>query len=362
MGAEQNREAALSRLLSEMFDGDSAGLLRWVRLHLGMRIHDELPTGVPLSGSPSTPRWPSSSTALSMRHFLEEPESHLHFDAQHRLIEQILVHRGNRQLFLTTHSPVFLNGFGEKADVFRVTREDGKARVERSLHRGHQRHVLDDLGVRPSSLLQSNCVLWVEGPTEHVLVRHWLSLVDEDLREQRHYDFAYTGGSLLAHLGADVEPDLQDLRDLFRVCRYNYLICDRDAGPSTDPAKPDVQRIQSLLNDHLDLWVTDDYEIEWYFPFNLVNALWKGDAAKKLFSNPEARAKPFYELLRATDEHGTKTADSRKVTYARNAVQLASNSSDLAEDWFRDDTGRKLHERVKALAAFIRRANGLPPC
>jgi tetratricopeptide (TPR) repeat protein len=49
MEIEQNREAALSKLLTEMFDGDSAGLLRWVRSHLGKRIHDELPTSAPLS-------------------------------------------------------------------------------------------------------------------------------------------------------------------------------------------------------------------------------------------------------------------------------------------------------------------------
>lgn len=49
MGTEQNREAALCKLLTEMFDGDGAGLLRWGRLHLGKGIHDELPTGVSLS-------------------------------------------------------------------------------------------------------------------------------------------------------------------------------------------------------------------------------------------------------------------------------------------------------------------------
>jgi tetratricopeptide (TPR) repeat protein len=49
METEQNREAALSKLLAELFDGDGAGLLRWVRLHLGKRIHDELPTGTALS-------------------------------------------------------------------------------------------------------------------------------------------------------------------------------------------------------------------------------------------------------------------------------------------------------------------------
>jgi WD40 repeat protein len=48
MGTEQNRETALSKLLTELFDGNGAGLLQWVRLHLGKEIHDELPTGVPL--------------------------------------------------------------------------------------------------------------------------------------------------------------------------------------------------------------------------------------------------------------------------------------------------------------------------
>lgn len=48
MGTEHNREAALSKLLTELFDGDGTGLLRWVRLHLGKGIHDELPTGLSL--------------------------------------------------------------------------------------------------------------------------------------------------------------------------------------------------------------------------------------------------------------------------------------------------------------------------
>jgi WD40 repeat protein len=49
MGNEQNRGAALSNLFTEMFDGDGAGLLRWVRLHLGKTMHDELPASSPLS-------------------------------------------------------------------------------------------------------------------------------------------------------------------------------------------------------------------------------------------------------------------------------------------------------------------------
>lgn len=49
MGTEQTNEAALSKLLTELFGGNGAGLLQWVRLHLGKTIHDELPTGISLS-------------------------------------------------------------------------------------------------------------------------------------------------------------------------------------------------------------------------------------------------------------------------------------------------------------------------
>lgn len=49
MRTEQKREAALSKLLSEIFDGNSEGLRQWVRLYLGKEIDDELSPGTPLS-------------------------------------------------------------------------------------------------------------------------------------------------------------------------------------------------------------------------------------------------------------------------------------------------------------------------
>lgn len=46
---EHNREAALGKLLTELFDGNGPGLLQWLRLHLGKAIHDELPADSSLS-------------------------------------------------------------------------------------------------------------------------------------------------------------------------------------------------------------------------------------------------------------------------------------------------------------------------
>jgi WD40 repeat protein len=50
MAARQSeREAALSGLLADAFDGDPEGLRQWVRLHLGQAIAHELPEGLGLS-------------------------------------------------------------------------------------------------------------------------------------------------------------------------------------------------------------------------------------------------------------------------------------------------------------------------
>lgn len=43
MSLTDNKEAALTELLVDLFDGDSAGLRRWIRLSLGKDIHNELP-------------------------------------------------------------------------------------------------------------------------------------------------------------------------------------------------------------------------------------------------------------------------------------------------------------------------------
>jgi serine/threonine protein kinase len=46
---EADRESVLSTLLADAFDGDTAGLLRWLRLSFGKRIHHELPSAPSLA-------------------------------------------------------------------------------------------------------------------------------------------------------------------------------------------------------------------------------------------------------------------------------------------------------------------------
>lgn len=315
--------------------------------------------------------------------FIEEPESHLHESAQRRLIQQITEHQGARQVFIATHSPVFVNEF-QGANVYRVSRDlaSGIASVHPCLNRPAQRDILDELGVLPSSLTQTNCVVWVEGPTEVCLVQHWLKILDPELKLNQHYVFIQTGGSNIVTLAADLpypedgKDEVERLRDIKRICRHNFFICDRDAGIGQNPSKAPVQRIRQLIGEHH--WITHGYEIEWYFPEEAISALWGEVAAHHMMSCTDADT-PFYPRLATTPHQvvrdkegnvalgsdgapktravrGTQSAEDHKVTWAIRAVQRCPTDA-----WFAGPMGEDLRKNTQRLAAFIREANQMAP-
>lgn len=282
--------------------------------------------------------------------FIEEPESHLHESAQRRLIEQIEKHRGARQVFIATHSPVFVNEF-PGANVYRVTRDtDGGAKVHPCVDRASQREVLNELGVLPSSLTQTNCVVWVEGPTETRLVRRWLELVAPELKVHQYYEFAQTGGSNLASLAADVSAnDPGGLHDIMRVCRHNFIICDRDAGIGSSAVKAPVQAIERLIGKHH--WITRGYEIEWYVPRAIIASVWNEKVGEHMAACLN-QDEPFYARL-ATSGEKTKSAGEHKVKWAERFASAQFGP----EVWFDGESGGELRAQVERLAAYIREAN-----
>ncbi|MCY1057265.1 AAA family ATPase [Nannocystis sp. SCPEA4] len=288
--------------------------------------------------------------------FIEEPESHLHESAQRRLIEQIRLHRGNRQVFLATHSPIFVNEF-DGANVYRLTRnpETKITLAYPCLSKPQQRQLLDELGVLPSSLTQTNCVIWVEGPTEVRLVTHWLALVAPDLVVNQHYAFAQTGGSNIVSLAADLAPASPEewMQDINRICRHNYFICDRDAGVGQDPAKEPVRNIATLVGENH--WITHGYEIEWYLPDVAIAHLWGSDAAEHMRPHRGTAELPFYEALKASKIRGTATAGDRKSAHAERIVKQAFGS----DVWFEGPAGEDLRVQLTRLVDFIRHANQL---
>jgi AAA15 family ATPase/GTPase len=98
----------------------------------------------------------------------EELENNLHPAVQRRLFLYLrrLAENEGCHFFLTTHSNVVIDLFGTDrlAQILHVTHDRTCARVQTISTYLHKRNVLQDLEIRASDLLQSNVVVWVEGP------------------------------------------------------------------------------------------------------------------------------------------------------------------------------------------------------
>ncbi|MEK7153526.1 MAG: AAA family ATPase, partial [Patescibacteria group bacterium] len=136
-----------------------------------------------------------------MEYFIEEPETHLHPSLLRRYVSELSAY-GNIQYFLTTHSNAVLDSLGPADTIYHVshtTNSGCRAMRVKTLIEHH--NILDDLGVSGSTLLQANCVIWVEGPSDRLYVRTWLHAAaaeqDIDIKEGSDYCFAFYGGKLL---------------------------------------------------------------------------------------------------------------------------------------------------------------------
>jgi hypothetical protein len=137
----------------------------------------------------------------------EELENNLHPALQRRLMRYVIDNAKKEQtlVFLTTHSNVVIDMFSHdrEAQIIHVTYSDGNSRARRAQTYVENRGVLDDLDVRASDLLQSNVVIWLEGPSDRLYLNRWIELLTEgQLTEGTHYQCVFYGGRLLAHLSA----------------------------------------------------------------------------------------------------------------------------------------------------------------
>jgi hypothetical protein len=205
---------------------------------------------------------------------LEEPESHLHPGLLKQLMAW-LKQFSTYQFIVSTHSNVILDTVTNEDRVYRILQTDKGACVARPASGLVASHgILDALGLCGSSLLQTNSVIWVEGPTDRLYIRKWIalqSISSEPLQEGVDYTFAFYGGASLSHLSLG-SPDLDesaihDLISMISISRFSGVIMDRDLSPS-EPASALRDYKKRIINEaqldpqHRLALTTDGREVE----------------------------------------------------------------------------------------------------
>ena len=199
---------------------------------------------------------------------LEEPESSLHPGLLRRFIDELRTFK-NVEFLVTTHSHVILDCLEPADKVFRLQqRQDGSCNVQPCHAIQEQHALLDALGIRASSLLQTNCVIWVEEPTDRLYLRRMIKCINPNLKEGKNYTFNFYGGTILSHFELMADDELtKDLIAMLCISRYAIVLMDRDLRPDDHLEKLSARKKRILENakldpDHRLAFITDGREIE----------------------------------------------------------------------------------------------------
>jgi predicted ATP-dependent endonuclease of OLD family len=294
---------------------------------------------------------------------MEEPELHLHPLLQKKLISY-LQEKTNNQYFITTHSAHFLDT--PDVSIFHVSYENGCSIVNRVETDNHKTTVLSDLGYKPSDLLQTNCVIWVEGPSDRIYLNYWIQCFSPELKEKIHYTIMFYGGGLLSHLSVsdsededDLEQDLTDFISLLKINRNTVIMCDSDKSNKNDSLKPAIERIKAEFENtefegfH---WITDGREVENYLNPDIVEEIIKQNhrnvdkiSGKTIYS--------YFWKYKSSKVKRSPNAD--KINLARKLVKSYPVSKENFEKITNSSIKIKLEGWIEKLIHFICKSNGI---
>lgn len=199
------------------------------------------------------------NTAICM----EEPELHLNPILQKKLMRYLLTSTHN-QYFITTHSAALMDT--PSATIFHICLENGVSKTYQVSSNKEKSHICEDLGYHPSDLLQTNCIIWVEGPSDRIYINYWINNLDNTLEEGIHYSIMFYGGRLASHLsGDDLEEIVNDFISLRRLNRRGIIVIDSDKEKAGNHINSTKKRLKDEFNKEPGFaWITDGREIENY--------------------------------------------------------------------------------------------------
>ena len=281
---------------------------------------------------------------------IEEPELHFHPEVQRQIISYLFEHTNN-QYFITTHSAHILDTVD--CTLLSIRHENGNSKIDEPLSANHRREICHQLGYKPSDLLQSNCLIWIEGPSDRIYLNHWIASLDSNLREGWHYSFSFYGGRVLSNFSADEESsEAMKFLQLLPINRFPFVIMDSDVkevGKSVNATKTRI--VDEVTAAGGMSWITRGREIENY-------------ATREIRERAMRKVHPNFKCLK------TKDADENELSHP---LEFINSNDEIATHFDKPAIAATianevanldvldLRERVVELVNFIKKANQQPP-
>lgn len=254
----------------------------------------------------------------------EELENNLHPALQRRLFDYLYRYSIERDtvIFLTTHSHVAINLFSnqDNVQIFHVKKENGISTMEPIEDYIGKSLLLEDLDVKASDLLQSNGIIWVEGPSDRIYVKNWIDICsDNKFKEGKDYQFLYYGGRLLSHYSTNTEEN--ELISILTTNRHAAIIIDSDKKSEHAEIRATKRRIKKEFKEKkLFCWITQGREIENYL---------KAESISKALGKKVKQCQQ-YESFPTYIKSKYPNFESRKVPFARSMLNGITSKDDIA--------------------------------
>ena len=195
--------------------------------------------------------------------FIEEPEMYLHPGILRKFIEVLNSEEFvNHQYFITTHSNVVLDVSAEvdvNMSIFKfkkITTKKKKQDPSFIIEQCNNGDVslLNDLGIRNSSVFLSNCSIWVEGITDRLYLKHYLKLYQKKYNEKTYregidYTFIEYGGANVVHFNFD-KQDLDNEINAKYISNKVFLIADNDNTLSGEAKHERKEHFKNVLEEN----------------------------------------------------------------------------------------------------------------